>query len=153
MTTLRLTYEELAERTGRSPEGARMLARRRHWRIERSNDGKARVILDEGELVDRPTRRPPGHSLDDRPPDHPTAQDDGELAFELRARIQALEVEHEALTEARDHLVEQLGEARERAARFEGKAETLERALADLAARLDRAEALLARPWWRRLIG
>jgi antirestriction protein ArdC len=64
-----------------------------------------------------------------------------------------VEVEREALTEARDHLVEQLGEVRERAARFEGKAETLERALADLAARLDRAEALLARPWWRRLIG
>jgi hypothetical protein len=48
--TLRLTYKELAERTGRTPEGARMLARNHHWRIERGNDGKARVAVDEAEL-------------------------------------------------------------------------------------------------------
>jgi hypothetical protein len=58
MTTLRLTYEELAERVGRSPEGARMLARRRRWRVEKGNDGKARVVVDEAELVVRPPERP-----------------------------------------------------------------------------------------------
>jgi hypothetical protein len=35
---LRLTYAELAERTGHNAEGARALARRRRWRIERGND-------------------------------------------------------------------------------------------------------------------
>jgi hypothetical protein len=59
MTTLRLTYEELGERIGRSAEGVRMLARRRRWRVEKGNDGKARVVVDEAELVVRPTGRPP----------------------------------------------------------------------------------------------
>ena len=108
MTTLRLTYEELAERLGRSPEGARMLARRQqrqgHWRIDRGNDGKARVVVEEETLVGQPTGRPPGYSLKIRPPDHPsdhpTDQAEGELGAELRARVQALEVEREALLEA-----------------------------------------------------
>lgn len=83
----------------------------------------------------------------------PAPAADGALVAELRARLQALEVEREAMIEAGDRLVDELGEARERAARAEGRAETLERALADLAGRLDRTEALLARPWWRRLLG
>lgn len=93
------------------------------------------------------------------------------MAAELRARIQALEVEREALIEAGDHLVDQLGEARERAARIEGElaglqakamaeVEAKELVLAELRqvleherARGDRLEAELRRPWWRRLIG
>jgi hypothetical protein len=97
------------------------------------------------------------------------------LEAELRVRIQALEVEREALIEAGDRLVDQMGEARERAARLEGELSALREAhqrelaawhaaserqvgvmreaLGDLAGRLDRAEALLARPWWRRLLG
>ena len=183
MTTLRLTYEELAERLGRSPEGARMLARRQQrqerWRIERGNDGKARVVVKEEDLVGQPTGRPPGHSLEIRPPDHPsdppTDQAEGELVAELQARVRALEVEREALLEAGDDLMGELGQARERAARTEGEiavlremsqlevaalreahqqqAGVLREALADLASRLDRATDELRdlrRPWWRR---
>lgn len=129
MTTLRLTYEELAERIGRSPEGARMLARRQQrqgrWRIDRGNDGKARVVVEEENLVAQPTGQPPGRpsgrAPDERAPDHPTVQVDVELVAELRTRVRALEVEREALIEAGDHLVDQMGEARERAARVEGE--------------------------------
>ena len=76
-------------------------------------------------------------------------------------------VEREALLEAGDHLVDQLAEARERAARVEGElkglrqashseALVLREALVDLSSRLDRATDELRdlrRPWWRRLIG
>ena len=41
----------------------------------------------------------------------------------------------------------------ERAAKAEGQVLELHNALADLAGRLDRAEARLAMPWWRRLMG
>jgi hypothetical protein len=96
MTTVRLTYDQLAERTGRSPEGARMMARRKRWRIERGNDGKARVIVDEPELVvqppERTTGRPPGHLNGERPADHP-ANGSGELVAELRARLDKTEGE------------------------------------------------------------
>jgi hypothetical protein len=51
MPMLRLTYAELGERTGHNAEGARALARRRRWRIERGNDGRARVLeLSSGQL-------------------------------------------------------------------------------------------------------
>lgn len=76
-------------------------------------------------------------------------------------------VEREALLEAGDHLIDQLAEARERAARVEGElkglretahreALVLREALVDLSSRLDRATDELRdlrRPWWRRLIG
>ncbi len=41
MTMLPLTYHELAERTGRTREGARTLARNHRWATIRGNDGKA----------------------------------------------------------------------------------------------------------------
>jgi chromosome segregation ATPase len=92
------------------------------------------VLVEEADLAVRPPGRPDGHS---RPLDW------------VDGRVVQLEAERDALREA-------LGQARERAARAEGKAETLERALADLADRLDQAtEELreLRRPWWRRLLG
>jgi hypothetical protein len=151
MTTLRLTYDELAERLGKSAEGARMLARRRHWRIERGNDGKARVVVDEADLVARPTGRPPGHLTSRPDADHP----DGELVSELRKRIQTLEYEREALIEAGDRLSDELLATAQRAARAEGEVAALRDALGDLSRRLDKATdelRELRRPWWRRLI-
>ena len=47
------------ERAGLTPEGARMLARRRHWQVVRGNDRRARVIVEDTELVVRPSGRPP----------------------------------------------------------------------------------------------
>jgi hypothetical protein len=122
MTTLRMTYEELGERIGRSPEGARMLARRRRWRVEKGNDGKARVVVDEADLVVRPTGRPtgqpPGH---DQEPPPPTT---GEIEV-LRAQVLALT---------------------ERAAKAEGETT----ALRELVDELRRQNNWLRLPWWRR---
>jgi hypothetical protein len=165
MVEVRLTYDELGRRLGIKPEAARQRAKRRQregrWRVVVDNTGRAIVYVEEADLAaeppvrtvdDRANVRPNAH---ERPPDH-RPDDRPELVVELRARIRALEVEREALIEAGDRLIDDLGEARERAARTEGRAETLERALEDLAGRLDRASDELRdlrRPWWRRLFG
>lgn len=180
MVELRLSYEELGRRLGIKPEAARQRAKRRQrqgrWRIALDNAGRAVVHVDEDDLADEPTARSTDDRENVRPITHERSADHrpddrDELAAELRARIQALEVEREALIEAGDHLVDQLGEARERAARIEGElaglqakamaeVEAKELVLAELRqvleherARGDRLEAELRRPWWRRLIG
>src|SRR3954462_7305555 len=53
-----LTYVELAERLGCAPDTARLRAKRRGWRIEHGNDGKARVRVPSGMLPDVPPERP-----------------------------------------------------------------------------------------------
>lgn len=134
MTTLRLTYRELAERTGLTPEGARMLARRRHWQVIRGNDRRARVIVDDADLVVRPPGQPPGQ------PVAVTGLED-----ELRARINDLE-------DLADQRAAELLAMTARAAHAEGETKALRDALWDLSSRLDRAEAELRRPWWWRLL-
>jgi hypothetical protein len=136
MAIVRLTYAQLGERIGMTPEAARMLARRRHWQITKGNDGKAVVVVDDGELVVRPAGRPP-----ERPAGQPA--DTTGLERELRSRIAELQ-------ETADQRAAELLAMTARAASAEGEAKALRDALADLAARLDRAEAELRLPWWRR---
>jgi hypothetical protein len=50
MTTESLTYSELSERLGSSPEAARSLARRLRLVRKPGNDGKVRVIIDLAEV-------------------------------------------------------------------------------------------------------
>jgi hypothetical protein len=165
-TPLRLTYDQLAERTGRSPEGARMLARRRHWRIERGNDGKARVIVDEPELVVRPPGRPPDHLNGERPPGYP-ADGFGELVAELRARLEKTEGEASEFRQQVATLQVEVADLRVQAAKAQEQAAAARAvAVADVAAAQAEAaakdqviaelKALLAaanRPWWKKLIG
>jgi hypothetical protein len=139
VTTLRLSYRELAERIGLTPEGARMLARRRRWQIIKGNDGRALVLVAEADLVARPPGRPR-----EQPPGQPG--DMTGLDQEHRERLQALR-------ETVEHRTEALLAMTARAASAEGEAKALRDALADLAARLDRAEQRLALPWWRRWLG
>ena len=130
MVEVRLSYDELGRRLGIKPEAARQRAKRREregrWRIVVDNTGRAIVHVEEAELAAEPRPRSADdrehvhpivaeHSVDDRPNDR------GDLAAELRARVRALEVEREALIEAGDNLVDQMSEARERAARVEGE--------------------------------
>jgi hypothetical protein len=125
MTTLRLTYEELGERIGCSAEGARMLARRRRWRVEKGNDGKARVLVDEADLVVRPTGRPPGPDLAE------IVQLSG-----LQATVLAL-TERAAKAEGENAALHQL-------------IDEFRAALEREQARGDRLEEALRRPWWWR---
>jgi hypothetical protein len=61
-----LTYSELGNRLGSSPEAARSLARRLRLLRKQGNDGKVRVIVDLAEIQYRPalTRSPDGHQAD-----------------------------------------------------------------------------------------
>jgi hypothetical protein len=145
MPILRLTYEELAKRIGRSSEAARALVRRHRWPVEHGNDGKARVLVDEREVDARPDGRPPGH--------HPDAS--GRVRGDDHA-LQLLADELQAVRADRDRLAQDLIAARERAAGAEGESRALRERVDDLKAqmdrertRADRLEARLARPWWR----
>src|SRR3954467_11749192 len=60
-----LTYVELGDRLGITPDAARQKAIRGHWRKQRGNDGKARVLV-EAEVPQRPVQtHPNGNHADD----------------------------------------------------------------------------------------
>jgi hypothetical protein len=80
MTTESLTYSELAERLGGSPEAARSLARRLRLLRKPGNDGKVRVIVDLAEIHYNPVPA--------RSPDGPQADNSA-----LNARIEQLQAE------------------------------------------------------------
>jgi hypothetical protein len=156
MTALRLTYEELGNRIGRSTEAARGLDRRQRWRVEKGNDGKARVIVDEGDLT--------GWQPDVHLVIHPAGRvDDGRTDRVDRPDADELQ----ALRAECDRLLEALMVSRERAAGAEGKlakADEASAALRELVdelkaqvarerARRHEIEARVLRPWWRKLIG
>src|ERR1700757_896745 len=78
MTTESLTYSELGERLGCSPEAARSLSRRLRLVRKPGNDGRARVIVDLAEIQYRPAPA--------RPPDGPRPNVDA-----LKAQIEQLQ--------------------------------------------------------------
>jgi hypothetical protein len=139
-----LTYRQLAERLGITPDSARSKARRRRWNVTLDNQGVARVRVPLDALpVDQgadPERSPAAPRM------HP-GHDELRRAQE---RIASLEVE---LIEAKA-----AAEAAERRAEVEIAAERRVAAaeVAAKAALVDELRALLAetrRPWWRKLLG
>jgi hypothetical protein len=80
MTTESLTYSELGDRLGSSPEAARSLARRLRLLRKPGNDGKVRVIVDLAEIQYKP--------VPTRSPDSPQAD-----VSALNARIEQLQAE------------------------------------------------------------
>jgi hypothetical protein len=150
MSTESLTYSELGDRLGASPEAARSLARRLRLTRKPGNDGKMRVIVDLAEIQYTPlSARSPGG----RPGDI-----DGLKARikQLQAELAKLEVEKQCLEASaaghrtdfereRDRCDTLTAEtlnwtkvamsAREKAARLEG----------EISARRDRR-------WWGRLV-
>jgi hypothetical protein len=80
MTIVNLTYSELGERLGSSPEAARSLARRLRLVRKPGNDGKVRVIVDLADIQYRPA---PTRSPDSLQPDIDA----------LNARIEQLQAE------------------------------------------------------------
>ena len=167
MTALRLSYAEIGERLGRTPEAARILVRRRGWQRVEGNDGRVVVLLDDAELK---TARPlaknrmtggqprqrqqcPGGQTEQTfedssaavttPVISPVDPDGSDYLAELLGRVRGLE---ERLEERDAELVHHAVAA----ARAEGEAAALRDALADLAGRLD-GEARRRQPWWRRM--
>ena len=151
MTTESLTYSELGDRLGSSPEAARSLARRLRLLRKPGNDGKVRITVDLAEIQYKPlpARSPNSHPSDIDDLNARVEQLEGELA-RLEVENQCLEVraaghraDFECERERCDTLVTEtlkLSElamsARERAARLEG----------ELSATRAR------RRWWRRRV-
>ena len=69
-----LTYVELAERLGTTPEAARAKANRGRWRKQLDNNGKAKVLVDLDAQTAR--TRSPGRTPDQRPDVQVNAQPD-----------------------------------------------------------------------------
>lgn len=149
MSVESLTYVELADRLGCSPEAARSLSRRLRLSRRPGNDGRVRITVDLTEIQYKPlpARSPGGHrsSIDDL--NTRIEQLEGEVA-RLEVEKQCLEVRaagHRADFEyernRRDTLLaetlklnEFVMSAREKAARLEGELWT----------------ASPRDPWWRR---
>jgi hypothetical protein len=88
-----LTYAELGDRLGASPEAARSLARRLRLPRSPGNDGKVRVTVDFAEIQykPQPARRPSGHRTEIDGLNARVEQLEGELA-RLEVEKQYLEV-------------------------------------------------------------
>ena len=146
-----LTYAELGDRLGASPEAARSVARRLRLPRRPGNDGKVRITVDLAEIRHKPlpARPPGGHRAEIDRLNARVEQLEGELA-RLEVEKQCVEVraaghrvDFECERERCDTLVTEalkLGtiamSAREKAARLDGE--------------LSAARA--RRRWWRRLI-
>ena len=151
MTTESLTYSELSERLGSSPEAARSLARRLRLVRKPGNDGKVRVIVDLAEIRYTPA---PGRS-----PDGPQVNIDA-----LKTRIEQLQADLAELEMEKNCLEASVAEHR---ADFERERDRCDRLIAETlalnkvamsarenAARLE-GEAFgrqNRRRWWGRLV-
>ena len=156
-----LTYTEIGERFSITAEAARHLARRRMWRKQTANDGRARVLVPDAPDIEPRSRTPVEHPLNTR---SSTREADAlrELVAELRATADR---DRAAWAADRDRL--EAAVDRERADRIEERdrlltelereRQTATTAQADLRVALDRATARLAdldrRTWWRKVIG
>src|SRR5262245_24868440 len=83
MPVEQLTYAQIAEHLGVTPEAARAVAKRHHLPRQRANDGKTPVAIDLEEVRHKPLsgRAPRGH---------PAVAD---VVATLRARVDGLEAE------------------------------------------------------------
>lgn len=150
MTTESLTYSELGDRLGSSPEAARSLARRLRLLRKRGNDGKVRVIVNLAEIHYKPAPV--------RSPDGPRA-DIGALNArieQLQAELAKLEMEKNCLEAS---VVERRADfERERDRCDKLMAETLVLTKVAMSARENAARlegevwARRARRWWGRLV-
>ena len=132
-----LTYAQVADRLGVTPEAARSRAKRLGWRRQSANDGKALVLV-------ALEPRPPGdQSVTPRPfPGRKTV--DPALVTALESHIKTLQIETETL---REHL----SAARTELTGERKRADAAIAVFASLAERLDALAVERARPWWRRL--
>jgi hypothetical protein len=142
-----MTYRELAQARGITPESATRLAFRRKWRRQVGNDGTARVLVPLAEAA--PAKIITLGARDDVPPDASPDIAPGD-APDITRTINALE-------EALSTLREQLERERSRCDTAESRAAQAETATSAETARAAAAEARLAAaeartPWPVRVI-
>jgi hypothetical protein len=149
-----LSYADIANALGTSPEAARQKAIRDRWRRQRGNDGRALVLVD---LEAEQARTRPADARTKRPDDARTvAALDAHIATLLGniAKADTLaEERHGELQAARARLDGMDGMVGE----LVGQLVAMSRQMAEAAAAADRAraelEAYRSRPWWLRLAG
>jgi hypothetical protein len=102
MSTVWLTYDELAERLGIERESARQHVKRKHWARQRGNDGKVRIGVPEEVLSARSEPDTESGTEPVQAPIQPPVQDPGVTAV-LTRHIERLEAQlEEALKRAGD---------------------------------------------------
>jgi hypothetical protein len=150
MTTESLTYSELGDRLGSSPEAARSLARRLRLLRKPGNDGKVRVIVDLAEIQYKPVPA--------RSPDGPRADNSA-----LNARIEQLQADLARLEVEKNYLEASVVEHR---ADFERERDRCDKLMAEtlvltkvaMSARENAAQlegevsARRGRRWWGQLV-
>jgi hypothetical protein len=147
-----LTYTDLGDRLGTSPEAARSLARRLRLPRTTGNDGKARVTVDLTDIQHKPLpARPPGghrtdnHALNAR-------------IEHLQAELARLEVEKNCIeTSAAGHRAD-FERERERCDTIIAEALRMTKVAMSARETAARLEGELAarqrqdRPWWKRVV-
>ena len=170
MSTVWLTYDELAERLGIERESARQHVKRKHWARQKGNDGKVRIGVPEEVLSTRSEPDTEGGTEPVQAPVQSLVQDAGVTAV-LTRHIERLEAQlEEALKRAgdrddvakeRDLLIAQIGSLNDST---KIQVDALRAALAVAERDRDRwHEAATAKPeqvapierqsWWKRLVG
>ena len=152
-----LTYAELAERIGISPDGARMRAKRESWRQDRNDpSGPMRVRVPSAALP----VHPPERSTEKRPNGAGVRVNIDERLDELAANVAEIRANIARTESIETELRTELANARERAAvaevRIDAERESAEDRVAARNAVIEELRAELARlrlPFWRRWIG
>src|SRR4051812_12602933 len=123
---LRLSYSQLGERWGLSAEAARVRAKRRGWKLERSNDGRRIVLVPLSGLSDLTDRE---RSTTVHGPNRTVHGSDmnepGPQLEQRAATAEALAAELPQLREQLRSMQEQAAQAEARAAAAEARAEGL----------------------------
>ena len=173
-----LSYAELGERLGVSPEAARQKAIRARWQRRMTNDGKRQILVDVADVMVASPPRKPREAPDDRPtPEaHPS---DAQTIAALDAHIATLknmvaraesiaDLERQRADEERLRADAERGRAdaertranglaarieellgdRAKADKLQGEVTSLERQVRDLRIAV---EAAARRPWWKQL--
>lgn len=124
-----LTYAEVGDRLGITPEAARSRAKRLGWRRQLGNDGRAKVLT-------ALTPRPPGDHPASPPGRKVATPDNDQLIKALGDHVETLKL--------------QLATAEAALAAERAQTAKAIDAFVALADRLDQLAAERARPWWRR---
>ncbi len=98
-----MTYDEMAEAMGITPDSARRLVARRKWARRQGNDGRARVGVPAERIPDSPPDALPDVDEDDSQDDTPDSRDDITPVLKvLTQHIERIEKELDAVKNERD---------------------------------------------------
>jgi chromosome segregation ATPase len=136
-----LTYQQLGELLGMSPHAARQRAARLKWRKQPGNDGKALVLVPDGEIATLRPRAKPAQAPSQTPDQVPKQASDGKALADAVAAFREVEERLRAERDAALAAAAAVPELRQQLGRAEGEAIALREAMAREVRRLEEAEA------------